>query len=230
MSHPAPSVLRQCAAVLRKDLVLAMRSRGRALAVLLFGVTVLLLFNFSTGARTAAVRDLAGAFFWLALLLASTLALTESFRTEVEDEALEGLVLLPVDPRALFYGKALANLAILGSLGALLWPLALGLFDATLRGSPIQLILLVLLGTGGLAGPGTLYAGMTARAKGSDVLLPLLLFPLVIPVVVSAAAGTAVVLQGDPMNQAPSWIGVLTVFNAVYWSACGLLFGKVVEA
>ncbi|MFN7145213.1 MAG: heme exporter protein CcmB, partial [Myxococcota bacterium] len=81
----------------------------------------------------------------------------------------------------------------------------------------------------GLVAPGTLYAALSARARGSDVLLPLLLFPLVVPALLSAVKSTALVLSGDPMDQLGGWMGLLAAFNLIYWSLCGLLFGRVVE-
>jgi len=224
------SLLQQTLAVLRKDLLLDWRAQGRTTAVLLFGLTTLLLFSFAAGGRGSSGRDLAGGFLWLALLLASTLALAESFRVEVEDEALEGLVLLPVRPAALYFGKALGNTGFLLAMSAVLAPVTIGLFGATVRGSYLQLIAFLVLGIAGLAGPGTLHAAITARARGRDVLLPLLLFPLIVPVLVAAVSGTTLVLQGDPMGRATTWLAVLAIFDGLYWSACGLLFGKVVDA
>ena len=88
----------------------------------------------------------------------------------------------------------------------------------------------MILGAAGLSAPGTLYAAMTARMSGKQLLLPLMLFPLVVPVVVSAVKATSLAMLGDPMEQMGSWLTLLACFNLVYWSLCGLLFGKVVEA
>jgi len=84
-------------------------------------------------------------------------------------------------------------------------------------------------GASGLAGPGPLFSAMTSQVRWREVLLPLLLFPLVVPVVLAGVKGTALALAGDPMNQAPSWLGVLVVFDLVYWSVCPLVFSAVVE-
>ena len=86
------------------------------------------------------------------------------------------------------------------------------------------------LGAAGLAAPGTLYAAMIARLSGRQLLLPLMLFPLVVPVVVAAVKSTSLVMLGDPMSQIGSWLVLLGCFNLVYWSLCGGLFGRVVEA
>lgn len=220
---------RQTVAVLFKDVLLEWQSRSRVIATLAFAVTVLLLFSFASGPNADRLAQQAGGYLWLAILLASVLALSESFRTELEDDALTGLQLLPVDPRALFFGKALANMLLLFLLGLLLVPLAFVLFSTSVRGSWAQLIGFLLLGSAGLAAPGTIYSAMTAQARGRDVMLPLLLFPLIVPVLVAAVNGTTFALAGDPMDQAPSWLGVLGCFDLVYWSLCPLLFGRVLE-
>jgi heme exporter protein B len=87
----------------------------------------------------------------------------------------------------------------------------------------------ILLGAAGLAAPGTLYAAMSSRARAKQTLLPLLLFPLVVPVLLSSVKATSLLVLGDPMEQLPSWLTLLACFDAIYWSLCGLLFARVVE-
>jgi heme exporter protein B len=214
---------------LRKDALLQWRTRGRFVAVFVFGATALLLFSFAIGPNAAALRQHAAGFLWLALMLASTLALGDSFHGEMEHRALEGLVLLPASPVALYYGKALANWAQLAVLGVVLVPFMVVLYDAPLRGV-LPLIGLILLGTAGLSAPGTLYAAMTVQVRGNQTLLPLLLFPLVVPVLLAAVSATSLVLTGDPMDQLRSWTLLLVCFDLIYASLCGLLFGRVVES
>ena len=157
------SLVSETVAVLHKDFLLDWRGKRRALAVGLFGATTLLLFSFATGPDGAALARHAAGYVWLALLLSSTVALNESFRVELEDDALEGLSLLPVDPRALFYGKALANSAFLVFLSFLLVPLAMVMYGVGIQGSPWMLLALLVAGIAGLAGPGTLYSAMSSR-------------------------------------------------------------------
>lgn len=223
------SVLTQTRVIFGKDLSLLWRGRARVVAQVSFGAVALLLFSFAVGPNTELLARHAPGYLWLALLLCSVLSLGESFRLELEDQALEGLQLLPVDPRALFYGKALANLVQLVLLSVVLVPLALVLYATEVAHSVPLLAATVVLGAAGLAAPGTLYSAMTSRARGKDVLLPLLLFPLVVPVLLAAVKATALALQGDPMGQANSWLSILICFDLVYWSLCGVLFGRVID-
>lgn len=219
----------QALVALRKDALLQWRTRGRFVAVFVFGATALLLFSFAIGPSAGALRQHAAGFLWLALMLASTLALGDSFHGEMENRALEGLVLLPASPVALYYGKALANWAQLALLGVALVPFMVVLYDAP-PGGALPLIGLILLGTAGLSFPGTLYAAMTVQVRGSQTLLPLLLFPLVVPVLLAAVSATSLVMTGDPMDQLRSWTLLLVCFDLIYASLCGLLFGRVVES
>lgn len=218
----------QLLAAARKDLLLTWRSRAQVAAVFLFGATALLLFSFAVGPNATALRQNAAGFLWVGLLLSSTLSLAESFRSEMESRALEGLLLLPADARALYFAKALAGWLQLLLLGVALVPVMVVLYDAGTDRLG-ALFGVVALGTAGLSAPGTLYAGMASQVRAQQVLLPLLLFPLVVPVLLAAAKATSLILDGDPMGQVRSWIVLLAVFNGVFWPLCGLLFGQVVE-
>ena len=215
-------------AALRKELLLQWRTRGQFMAVFVFGAAALLLFSFAIGPNTEALRTFSAGFLWLGLLLSSTLTLAESFHAEMENRALEGLLLLPASPLALYYGKAIANWLQLTILGIALVPVMVVLYDAgTVQ--LLKLLLIILLGTAGLSAPGTLYAAMTAQVRAKQTLLPLLLFPLIVPALLASVKATSLVILGDPMDQARSWIGLLCAFDLIYWSLCGLLYGRVVE-
>ncbi|PYQ29340.1 MAG: transcriptional regulator [Acidobacteria bacterium] len=215
-------------AALRKELLLQWRTRAQAVAVFVFGATALLLFSFAIGPNAAALREYAAGFLWLALLLSSTLTLSESFHAEMENSALEGLLLLPASPRALYYGKAVANAIQLIVLGIALVPVMIVLYDAGTMRLP-TLLLIIILGGAGLSAPGTLYAAMTSQIRAKQMLLPLLLFPLIVPVLLAAVKATSLAILGDPMEQGRAWLLLLLAFDGIYWSLCGLLFEKVVE-
>jgi heme exporter protein B len=216
--------------ILYKDMLIEWRARSRTVALLSFAYTILLLFAFAIGPDSAALRQHAGAYLWLGLLLCSTLLLDRSMRIEFEADAISRLLLVPVSAPGLFYGKAIANSVQLWLVGLISVPMVIVICDATITEHWAWLVLTILLGGAGLAGPGTLYAAMIARLSGRQLLLPLMLFPLVVPVVVAAVKTTSLVMLGDPMNQSGSWLILLGCFNLVYWSLCGVLFGRVVEA
>lgn len=221
---------RQTLTVLRKDLLLEWRSRARLVSVVLFGVVALALFSFAAGADSTVLEETAAGFLVLALLLSSTLALTESFRFEREDGAMEGLLLLPVDPVALFYGKALGNTLFLALLGPVLAVAAVVFYAVDTGPAALaRLVALWVLAAAALSAPGTLYAAMTSQVRGQDVLLPLIHYPLVIPVLLASVKAIDLILGGDPMRQLGSWTTLLAAFAAIYWLLGGLLFPFTIE-
>lgn len=213
---------------LRKELLLQWRSRAQFIAVFVFGAAALLLFSFAIGPNAEALRQFSAGFLWLGLLLSSTLTLSESFHAEMQNRAIEGLLLLPVSPRVIYYGKAIANWIQLAIIGVSLVPVMVVLYDAgTTR--VFALIGIILLGSAGLSAPGTIYAAMTAQIQSKQALLPLLLFPLIVPALLASVKATSLIILGDPMGEARSWIILLVAFDAIYWSLCGLLFGRVID-
>jgi heme exporter protein B len=135
----------------------------------------------------------------------------------------------PADARAIFLSKAVGNTLLLTALGALLVPVMVALYGVRIVTGFGDLGLILLLGCLALSAPGTVYAAISSNARARDVLLPLLLFPLVIPALLSAAKATTLVLQGDPMNQFGSWIGLLGGFNLIYWGVGFILFPRIIE-
>lgn len=225
-----PGVFSQVLLVVQKDLLIEWRARSRAFALGCFAITVLLLFSFAVGPDTATLREHASAYLWLAVLLSSTLLLARSFQVETEAGALETLLLAPIEPAALYYGKVIANTVQLIVLACVAVPAVLALFDGAIDGPIWALLLTVVLGTAGISAPGTLYAGLTARLHARQLLLPLLLFPLIVPCLLASVKATEFVLTPDAMNQRGAWLALLACFDLLYLSICGILFGRVVES
>ncbi len=219
---------RQSVHVYRKDMLVEWRSPSRFLGVLFFAFALIFMVAFASN-TTDVMRRQAGGSIWIGLLLASTRSLDQSFAAEMEHGALEGQVLWPVAPPAIFFGKAFANASILFVVGLVLTPFALALFDVTPRGSLLELGAFLFFGSTALAAPGTLLTAITSQARGSSVLLPLLMFPLVVPILMAAAKGTSLVLLPDVMDQSTAWLVALIVFNVIHWPLSALLFGPVVE-
>lgn len=220
----------QVGQVLAKDLRLTARRRGWALSVVIFALLVVLVFSFAVGPNAGLLRRLAGGLLAFALLSASVLTLNESFRQEREEHGLLGLRLLGIASSAVFVGKAIANSLLLIMLGPVLI-LAGVVFLGLSPDLPAMgwLALVWLLTCAGLAAPGTLYAAMSTRTSARDVLLPVLLFPLVVPILLGSSRAFGLALEGDPMAQLASWAGFLLAFNAVYWILGVSLSAAVLE-
>lgn len=222
--------LHQILGVLFKDLLIEWRARSRMFALVCFALTTLLLFGFAIGPATEVLRRHAAGYLWLAVLFTSTALLARSMQVEEESGAIDSLLLAPTRPAAVFYGKALSNGMQLVFLGALALPVTLVLCDAQLTEPWWRLAASIGLGCMSLAAPGTLYSALTARISGQQLLMPLLLFPLVVPAMLAAVKSTSLALLGDAMGQSDSWLQLLLLFNVIYWSLCGVLFGRVVDS
>lgn len=227
----APSLLGAAWLVLRKDLLIEWRTRARLNALLFFAFATLLMFSFALGPDTVMMRQHAGGYLWLGLLFSSMLALGESFRIEIENHALDGLKLVPTNARAIFLGKSLGNALVLWILSMVLVPITVALFDVkVVLGFP-TLLLLLALGSLAIAAPGTMYSAIASNARGRDVLLPLLLFPILIPALLAAVKATQLVFQGDmeAHPQLPSWERLLVAFALIYWMIGFTLFPRLIE-
>jgi heme exporter protein B len=215
--------------ILGKDLLLEWRTRTRLNALIFFSFATLLMFSFALGPDTKLLEQNAGGYFWLAILFSSVLALGESFRVERENASLDGLRLAPIDGRAIFLGKALGNALLLTVLGVLLLPVMVALYGVTLVMGFGRLFAVLVLGSMAISWPGTVHSAIASNARARDVLLPLLLFPLIVPALLAAVKATSLVLHGDPMLQLDSWLGLLIAFNLIYWALGLALFPQVIE-
>jgi heme exporter protein B len=141
---------------------------------------------------------------------------------------LEGLLLAPVDRSALFLGKFIGNVIFISLVEIVILPLFIIFFNQSLAILP-ALAGVVILGTIGLAGVGTLFSAMVIHTRARDVLLPILLFPIVVPVLVSAVRLTAAIIDGLPFTDAQKWLGLLVAFDALFMAISFVLFDYVVE-
>ena len=225
----APGILRGTWVVLKKDITLEWRSRARLNALLFFAVATLLLFSFALGANAASMRQGAPGYLWLAIFFSSVLSLGESFRVEAENMSLDALRLAPVDARSIFLGKALGSTLLCWLLSIALVPLTIGLFDVHPQQGLLKFFGVLLLGSMAISAPGTVYGAIASNARARDVLLPLLLFPVLIPSLIGAVKSTELVLTGDPMGEMGDWIVFLFAFNLAYWAVGFAVFPRVIE-
>jgi heme exporter protein B len=229
VSGPWRAELGRVAAVAWKDLTAERRTRANANAVLFFAVLVLVLFGFAFGPDADALRVAAPGVLWLTVLFSGVLAFNRSYQVELENGAFDVLLLYPGDRRAIFLGKVVANLVFVLLIEALVVPLAALLYGLPLLAALPGLAAVVLLATLGLVTVGTFYGAMASRVRAREVLLPLLLFPIVIPLLVAAVEATTAALAGDPMGEVGAWIRLLIVFDVVFFIACVLAFEHVIE-
>ena len=203
--------------VLRKDLTVEVRSGEIAYTTLFFAASCVLIFAFALVKEGRAPEGGAAGILWIAILFAATLALGRGFERERQSETLRALLLAPVPRPAIYVGKLLGIVALLVAIEAVLLPLVAFLFTARLFAHPFWLAGIVLTCTVGLASVGTLFAAMLVRARSRDMLLPVLLYPVVVPVIIAGVQGTSALLQPefDPAL-VRFWLLMLTTFDVVF--------------
>mgnify|MGYP001109812246 CR=1 FL=1 len=213
--------------VFRKDLQVEWRGRQGLPVMLVFALLVVFLFNFALQLTPALQAGLASGLLWVALAFASTLGLNRSVSLERENNALDGLLLTPADRSAIFFGKTLSNLTFTTLVALVLLPV-FSLFYQQNMLNP-RLLLVVLLGLGAYTSLGTLLAALSIQTRTRDVLLPVLLYPLALPVLIAAVEATRGILGGQAWGELQSWILLLVACNILFLAAGLLLFDTILE-
>lgn len=216
-------------AVAWKDLTTERRSKANFNAVVFLAALMLLMFGFALGPDTASLRTAAAGILWLTVIFSGNLAFHRSYQVELEGGALESLLLYPGARSSIFLGKLIANLVFVLMVEVILVPLAIILYDIPLTGTLWMVLWVLLLGTLGFVTLGTFYGSMASRSRAREVLLPLLLFPMLIPVLVGAVEATSSLMAGDAMGDSGRWIQLLLAFDIIFLGASILAFGAVIE-
>jgi heme exporter protein B len=203
--------------VLRKDLTVEVRSREIAYTTLFFAISCILVFAFALVTEGRPIEDGAAGILWIAIAFAGTLALGRTFERERQSETLRALLMAPADRPAIYVGKLLGIVALLAATEIVLIPLVSLLFQAPLLNHPFWLAAIVASGTLGFAAVGTLFAAMLVRARSRDVLLPVLLYPITVPVMIAGVRGTAALLQPQvEVGIVQFWVALLVFFDVVF--------------
>lgn len=203
--------------VMRKDLLIESRSKEILYTTVFFAASCVLVFAFGFVRDGRPLDDAAAGILWIAIAFAGTLGLGRGFERERQNETLRALMLAPSDRPAIYVGKLLGIVLLLAAVEVVLVPLVAVMFQAHFLARPWLMLGLLASGTVGFAAVGTLFAAMLIRARSRDVLLPVLLYPITIPVIIAGVRGTAALLQGEPdVAMARAWIGMLIFFDAVF--------------
>lgn len=222
--HP---FLRTMFAVLWKDLAAELRSREIITSMLVFSLLVVFIFNFALELETTVRASVATGVLWVTFIFAGTLGLNRSMALENDRGCLDGLLMAPVDRSAIYFGKLLGNLVFMLLVAGIILPVLSIFYNLNLISA--GLIGVVLLGSIGYCSVGTLLATMAVQARTRDILLPILLFPVVLPVVVAAVKASGGILQLLPSDQIVPWINLLIVYDVIFLVIGWLVFDKVVE-
>lgn len=227
MPKPAPSLWKATLAIFRKDLTAEFRSFELISAMLVFSLLVIIIFNFALELEPDVRRAANSGVLWTTFAFAGTLGLNRSMATEKDRGCMDGLLLAPVDRAAIYFGKTLSNLAFMLLVEAIVLPVYSVLYNENLFRP--MLLLVILLGSMGYAAVGTLLAAMSAQTRMREILLPILLFPVAIPVLLSAVKASGGLLAGLTFAEIATPFNLLLVYDVVFIAAAFMTFDFVVE-
>jgi heme exporter protein CcmB len=209
--------LRTAVLVLKKDVAIELKSYEILATTVFFAVACVAIFSFAFVKEGRAFEDAAAGILWIAIAFSGTLALGRTFERERYGETLKALLLAPAPRPAIYFGKLLGIVVLMFATEILLVPMVAFLFSAPFFERPLLLGALLVCGTTGYAAVGTLFAAMLVRARTRDVLLPILLYPITIPVIIAGVRGTAALLAAPPDEpMATLWIAMLAFFDIVF--------------
>jgi heme exporter protein B len=226
-NRPPGDFTRAVAAIAWKDLAAEFRSRELFSSMLVFSLLVILIFNFALELDISTRRSVTAGVLWVTFAFAGTLGLNRSMSIEKDQGSLDGLLLAPVDRSAIYFGKVLSNLTFMLIVEAIVLPVYSFLYNVNLLRPGLLLILL--LGSVGYIVVGTLLAAMAVQSRTRDVLLPILLFPVVIPVLIAAVKASGGFLTGDDAASIGAWVNLLIVYDAIFVAIAFMVFDYVVE-
>ena len=220
--------LRKVGAIIAKDIAAELRTREMLSSMGVFSILVIIVFNFALelSDRQIVLTVTPGA-VWVTIIFAGMLGLNRSLAVELDKGCLDGLLLTPVDRSAIFVGKALGNALFMLVVEVVVLPLFVVFFDAPLMRPWVALI--VVLGTLGFAGVGTLLSSMAVNTRAREVMLPILLFPVAVPELIAAVKATAGAMAGLPVSEWQQWLSLLIVFDVVLVTMSFMVFEYVVE-
>ncbi len=215
--------------IARKDLLHETRSKATTVATLFFSAITLVVLAFAIGQDERLLADAASGALWVALAFAGVISAAQSYQADLEDGAFDALLITPVPRAAVYLGKLLANWLFMLVLGVLMLPVTFVLYGASFPAGWPYLIVTLALGTLGFALIAVFYAGLTANLRARESLLPVLMFPVVVPILLAAVRASGALIGSDDLELAGGWLRLLVGFDLVYAVLCTAIYHFVVE-
>ncbi|MBN1566451.1 MAG: heme exporter protein CcmB [Acidobacteria bacterium] len=216
-------------AIFRKDLLVELRTKDSFNTMLFFGVVVLVIFNFALATTRDSARTAVPGILWTAFAFSGTLGLNRMFAAEKENSCLQGLLMIPVDRGVIYLGKMLAATVFMLISEFIIFVFSLVFFNLTVWKEIPWLILIFVIGTLGFTAVGTLLSAIAVNTKMREVLLPLILFPVILPVLINAVEATGIVLNEGDYGGLKLPLTIMSAFTVVFGTIAYLLFEHVLE-
>ena len=214
-------------AIFWKDVRAEFRTKDIFTGMLIFALLAVLIFNFAFDLRVERAKEVLPGVMWVSIVFAGMLGLNRSFILEYDRGSLSGILLAPVDRSALYLGKMLGNLVFMVAVEVVLLPIMMVLFNVNVLQPSI--LIFVFLGTIGFAIVGTSFAAIAVNTRAREVMPPVLLLPVLVPVLIAAVKGTANVLDGGTLGEQMSWLRILGAFDIIFLGIAFMTFDYIVE-
>ena len=221
------SFWRKVAAITWKDALAEMRTKEIISAVLVFTLLVIVIFNFAFGTSPDVVKQVASGMLWVTFAFAGVLSLNRSFIMEKEEGCLEGLMVSPVSREVIYVGKMLGSLLFMLVIEAVALPMFAFFFNLDVIS--VRQIVIIFLTTVGFVSVGTLFSALAVNTKARELVLPILFFPIVAPIIISAVKASELALSGEPWSGLYSWLQVIVAFDVIFLVVSFLIFAFVIE-
>lgn len=215
--------------ILWKDILLEWRSKQILSSVFVFALLTLVIFNFALGENTYRLQETGPGILWVALIFAGILSLNRSFNLEKEGMCLQGMFLTPIDGGYIYLGKMLGNFLFITLVEMILIPIFMVFFNYSIIQILPSLFLFLILGTPGFSAAGTVFAALSINTKAAEVILPVLLLPILVPLLIAAVKGTIGVMQGTPLAELIGWINLLVAFDIILCAVSFVVFEYTLE-
>jgi heme exporter protein B len=215
--------------IFRKDLLIEFRTKDSLTSMLFFGIVVLVIFNFSLGSLHDTIRPAVPGILWVAFAFSGTLGLNRLFAAEKENGCLQGLLMIPADRGVIYLGKMLASFFFMLIAEAVIFIIAMVLFNLTVWAEIPYLLLVFVVGTLGFTAVGTLLSAISVNTKLREVLLPLMLFPVILPILINAVEATDVILNSSDDAGLKLPLTIMSAFTIIFGTISYLLFEHVLE-
>jgi heme exporter protein B len=218
------------ALLVKKDALHEIKSGGAVISMLAFSLLIVVLFSFALGQMISSNTELGASVLWVTILFSSTLGLNYAFSVDKQHDAIKAIMLSPIDRGTIYFGKLVSNLIFILLIELFTVPLFLTFFNYPILRSVFPLTSILLLGTAGVVSVGTLLSAISTSTKKRDILLPLILFPIIVPVLIGSIRCTTLVLNGQSLrSEALNWITMLAAFDVLFMVVSFLVFEFVLE-
>ncbi|MCF6095162.1 heme exporter protein CcmB [Microaerobacter geothermalis] len=215
--------------IIGKEIASEIKTKEMFSTMVIFSSLVIVIFSFAFDPMRATVKEVFPGMMWVMIVFSGILGLNRSFVSEKLNHSLMGMMLIPVDRSAIYVGKMLANFLMVSIVELISIPLLYVLFDYRWQGNLFPFLTVVVSSTFGFIAIGTFLSALSAHSRSSELLLPLILFPIVTPLIIGAVETTGILLSGENVASSYSWLRLILVFDVIFFVIPMLLFDYLLE-